>query len=194
MSQQEEEPELKMAKDTDGPIPMPAPVSSSSPAQSADQHVPLMTTNVPSPSESVQDPNAIALEKLEQIKESLDILEQQVDLFTGSTRYDRTYKRLDEQALKIMIRCDELVDVCADIKEKRKEMIRNVQRVITKLESKVPGTPAIEQNSNPMELVVASADESSDNNHNEENIEKEPSTTPEESISTSIATEQSIST
>jgi hypothetical protein len=43
-----------------------------------------------------------------------------------------------------MIRCDELLDVSSDIKEKRKEMIQNVQTIVNKLESKVP----LESNSN----------------------------------------------
>ena len=71
-------------------------------------------------------------------------MHQQVDAFTGSTRDDRLYKELDEKALKLMIRCDELLDVSSDIKEKRKEMIQNVQTVVAKLESKVP----LESNSN----------------------------------------------
>jgi hypothetical protein len=189
-----------MAKDTDGPIPMPAPASSSStsspPTQSTDQQVPsadaAASTKAPSPPpEPVRDPNTIALEKLEQIKQSLNALEKEVDTFTGSTRNDRAYKLLDEQALKIMIRCDELVDVSADIKEKRKEMIRNVDRVILKLESKVPATPAVGKNSNPMETATTSTTESSVNN-NEENITRKSSSSSKENIS-STATEQSIS-
>jgi hypothetical protein len=158
-----------MAKDTTGPIPMPAPTSSA-PSQPTDPQVPpsetTAPTNVPPPSapEPVRDPNAIALDKLEQIKQSLDDLEKEVDVFTGSTRHERAYKVLDEQGLKIMIRCDELVDVSADIKDKRKEMVRNVERVIAKLESKVPSTPAAKQNSNPIETIT-SADQSSVNNN-----------------------------
>ncbi|CAF1676121.1 unnamed protein product, partial [Didymodactylos carnosus] len=45
---------------------------------------------------------------------------------------------------------------CVDEEEKRKEMIRNVQKVIGKLESKVPGTPGFEQNSNPMKTETTS--------------------------------------
>jgi hypothetical protein len=158
-----------MAKDTTGPIPMPAPTSSA-PSQPTDPQVPpsetTAPTNVPAPSapEPVRDSNAIALDKLEQIKQSLDDLEKEVDVFTGSTRHERAYKVLDEQGLKIMIRCDELVDVSADIKDKRKEMVRNVERVIAKLESKVPSTPAAKQNSNPIETIT-SADQSSVNNN-----------------------------
>jgi hypothetical protein len=202
-SQQQDEPELKMAKDTDGPIPMPAPAHSSSPTQSTEQSVPSNDTSAsanaspppPPPPEPVRDPNTIALEKLEQFKQSLDNLEKEVDVFSGSTRNERAYKLLDEQALKIMIRCDELVDVSADIKEKRKEMIRNVQRVINKLESKVPATPAIEQNSNPLETAITSNHESSAN-HNEENIQMKSSSPLKEntSASTTTTTEQSIST
>jgi hypothetical protein len=194
-----------MAKDTDGPIPMPAPASysSSPPTQTTDQQVPsgdaTASTNVPSPPppppEPVRDPNTVALEKLEQLKETLDNFEKEVDKFTGSTRNDRAYKILDEQALKIMMRCDELVDVSADIKEKRKEMIRNVEKVLGKLESKVPATPAVEQNSNPIEQATTSTTESSVNNNNSVNVEKKSSSSsPKENISTSTtATEQSIS-
>lgn len=80
---------------------------------------------------------------------------EQVDAFNGSNRNDRVYKGLDEQAVKLMMCCDELVDVSADIKEKRKEMIRNVQTVLAKLESKVPATPSIEENSNAVELETS---------------------------------------
>jgi len=186
-----------MAKDTDGPIPMPAPASSSSPpTQSTDQQVPSTdasaSTNVPSPPpEPARDPNTIALEKLEQIKQSLDILEKEVDAFTGSTRNDRAYKLLDEQALKIMIRCDELVDVSADIKEKRKEMIRNADRVLGKLESKVPATPAVGQNSNPLETSTTELFA----NNNEENLQRKSPSPSKENISDSTTvTEQSMST
>jgi hypothetical protein len=188
-----------MAKDTDGPIPMPAPASASTtsaPPQSSDQQVPSpdtsAATNAPSPPpptqpESARDPNTIALEKLEQIKQSLDNLDKEVDTFTGSTRNERSYKLLDEQGLKIMIRCDELVDVSADIKEKRKEMIRNVQRVINKLESKVPATPAAGNNSNPMETAATSVATSSAKNN-----EDKSSSSPKENVS-ATTTEQSIS-
>lgn len=206
-----DEPELKMAKDSDGPIPMPAPASASSPS-TADQQVPITdppatapTTAASSPpaSEPVRDPNAIALDKLEQIKQSLGELEQKVDAFNGSTRNDRQYKLLDEQALKIMIRCDELVDVSADIKDKRKEMIRNVQRVISKLEAKVPATPAAEQNSNPMEISATSTDttnttDSAPNDvsgHSGSPKKSSPSTSPPKEMSVpAAATEQLMST
>jgi recombinational DNA repair ATPase RecF len=55
-----------------------------------------------------------------------------------------------------MIRCDELIDVSADIKEKRKEMIQNVQTIVTKLESKVP----LESNSNENENALVIYDPS----------------------------------
>ncbi len=212
-SQQQEEPELKMAKDTDGPIPMPPPASFSSssssppppapPTQSADPYVSSTDTGTaanaaPPPPEPVRDPDTIALEKLEQIKQSLDSLENEVDAFTGSTRNERAYKILDEQALKIMIRCDELVDVSADIKEKRKEMVRNVERVIGKLESKVPTTPVVEENRNQLGTAGTYSNESSSAYNNEDNNEKKSS--PSSSLSkqnrSSSRTEedQSIST
>ena len=203
---QPEEPELKMAKDTDGPIPMPAPTSSANTTsvpntQSNDQQVPSadgttagnappLAPAPPAPAEPARDPNGIALEKLEQMKQSLDALEKEVDIFTGSTRNNRAYKLLDEQALKIMIRCDELVDVSADIKEKRKEMIRNVQRVIGKLESKVPATPAMEDNSNPMETAIHLTEQSPERTHHE-TIEQK-SSSPVKETSSTHPIEQSI--
>ncbi|UJR35488.1 hypothetical protein I4U23_028242 [Adineta vaga] len=205
--QQPEEPELKMASDSDGPIPMPAPAfsstststSTSSPTtQATDSHVPPTDTGAtrtntpppPPPPEPVRDPNTIALEKLDQMKQTLDILEKDVDTFHGSTRHETGYKSLDERALKIMIRCDELVDVSADIKDKRKEMIRNVQRVIDKLESKVPATPAVNRNSNPMETAAVSSNQS----NVAENIHDQPSSYSKSQNNTiSTATEQSIS-
>lgn len=196
-SQQQEEPELKMAKDAGGPIPMPPPASASSspPNQSADQQVPSNeSTSAPSPTpaEPVRDPDTTALSKLEKMKVDLDALEKEVDKFTGSTRHDRRYKGLDEQALKIMIRCDELVDVSADIKEKRKEMIRNVQRVINKLESKVPPTPAAENNSNPMETAATSTDKTN-NSTDEEIIERKFSQSENAPSTQTTTTEQSVS-
>ncbi|CAF3463716.1 unnamed protein product [Rotaria socialis] len=98
-----------------------------------------------------------------------------------------------------MIRCDELVDVSADIKEKRKEMIRNVEKVIGQLESKVPQTPVAEQNSNPMETATTSISESLSNTKNksiQETIENSSSSLPQANVSSSIpaSTEQSTST
>lgn len=111
------------------------------PTQSNDQQV---------PTPDLRDPNTIALEKLEQLKQNLADLNEQVEAFTGTTRDDRLYKILDEQSLKMMMRCDELIDVSSEIKEKRKEMIRNVQTVLAKLESKVP----LGSNSNQMETTL----------------------------------------
>jgi len=122
------------------------------------------------------------------MKQDLDALDKQVDEFTGSTRNDRLYKGLDEQALKIMIRCDELVDVSADIKDKRKEMIRNVQRVLSKLESKVPPTPAAENNSNPMETAALS---NTNDSVDAEMIERKASQS-ESDPSTRTTTEQTV--
>lgn len=199
--QPQEEPELKMAKDADGPIPMPAPASSStasaSSAQSTEPQVPPSdtgaTTNTSStpPPEPARDPNSVALEKLAQIKQTLNTLEKEVDAFTGSTRHERAYKVLDEQALKIMIRCDELVDISADIRAKRKEMIRDVQRVIGKLESKVPGTPAVEQNSNPLEAASTSDGQSGAAAHNESTPGAQSSSPTAHNDTSSAATEQS---
>jgi hypothetical protein len=143
-SQQQQESDFKISKDATG----------SSSLLSNDQQVPFT------------DPNTNALEKLEQIKQNLANFNQQVDAFTGLTRNDRIYKELDEQALKMMLRCDELIDVSSDIKEKRKEMIQNVQTVLGKLESKVPIHPSIESNSNQMENTLVIYDSST--NHPEE--------------------------
>ena len=154
-----------MAKDTTGPIPMPSSGHSSS-SQLPDQQVP--STDAPAPA-VVRDPNTIALEKLEQIRQSLAGFDQQVDAFTGTTRNDRQYKILDDLAVKLMMRCDELVDVSADIKEKRKEMIRNVQSILSKLESKVPLTPSVDDNSNQMETTAMVVyDPSATNTHDEQ--------------------------
>lgn len=116
-------------------------------ATGSDQQVPT-TENL------LRDPNVVALERLEQVKQNLVGLNEQVDAFTGSTRDDRIYRNLDEQAVKMMLLCDELVDVSAEIKEKRKEMIQNVQTVVAKLESKVPINPPIESNSNENMLQI----------------------------------------
>lgn len=124
----------------------------------ADQQVP---SNDVSSTQSEPDPNAIALEKLEQIRQNLNDFNDQVDAYAGSTRNDRLYKVLDEQAVKLMMRCDELVNVNSDIKDKRKEMIRNVQSSLAKLESKVPLTPSIEENRNSIETKATSSPPSS---------------------------------
>jgi len=65
------------------------------------------------------------------------------------------------------------------LKEKRREMIRNVQTILAKLESKVPTTPAIEYNSNQMETALVAYDPSINNNE-----QKEESLNTEQSIST----------
>lgn len=59
-----------------------------------------------------------------------------------------------------MLRCDELTDVSADIKEKRKEMIQNVQNVVAKLESKVPINPSSDLNSNSIDSSTIPLSES----------------------------------
>ena len=181
---------------------MPAPVHSTT-SQSTDQQVPSAdasaatnTTSAPataqaapSAPEPVRDPNTVALEKLEQIKQSLKELEIEVDGFTGSTRNERAYKALDERALKMMIRCDELIDVSDDIREKRKEMVRNVERVIAKLESKVPATPHASTNSNPMDTSAFINHAGTNNNNNNRvtsSTEKETShgkSSPSENLS-----------
>ncbi|UJR10447.1 hypothetical protein I4U23_014651 [Adineta vaga] len=136
----EHESDFKVTKNATNSMPKSSTTATSS--QSNDQQVPSAETP------PIRDPNVIALEKLEQIKQSLVDLNQQVDGFAGSTRDDRLYKLLDEQALKMMIRCDELIDVSADVKEKRKEMVRNVQSVLAKLESKVPINPSAQMETN----------------------------------------------
>ena len=151
---------------------------------------------VPSTDQPVlRDANSIALEKLEHIKQNLANLHEQVDAFSGMTRDDRAYKQLDEHAVSLMLRCDELTDVSADIKEKRKEMIRNVQRVIGKLELKVPATPATEVNSNPMEIAsLPSINEQPADHHinNEENLEQTKSSSPEKQTFATHPIEQSM--
>jgi len=75
--------------------------------------------------------------------------------------------------------------------EKRKEMIRNVQRVISKLESKVPATPAVDQNSNPMATATTTSTDTSTGTNNEDQSRNSPN----ENISDpTTSTEQSIST
>jgi hypothetical protein len=156
--QQQQESDFKISKDATN-----LSAHTSSFLQSNDQQVPSndILTRVS---------NTIALEKLEQIKQNLVDLNQQVDAFNGSTRDDRNYKVLDEQALKMMIRCDELINVSVDIKEKRKEMIQNVQTVLAKLELKVP---LMESNSNQMEGTLVIYDPSI--NNTEEKKEEETS-------------------
>jgi hypothetical protein len=146
---QQQESDFKISKDT-------LNSSASTSLQSNDQQV-------PSNDISTRDPNTTALEKLERIKQNLVDLNQQVEAFTGLTRNDRIYKLLDEQALKMMLHCDELINVSSDIKEKRKEMIQNVQTVLAKLESKVPINPPIEYNSNQMESALVVYDPSVNN-------------------------------
>lgn len=63
----------------------------------------------------------------------------------------------------MILRCDELTDVSSDIKEKRKEMIRNVQHVVAKLESKVPTSVTVENNSNQLRTESINTNQSSEN-------------------------------
>ncbi|CAF3402891.1 unnamed protein product [Rotaria socialis] len=151
-AQQPQESDFKTTKDTTSTMAGQSTTSSSSDQQVPSTEMPAAANIQPVPS---RDSNTIALEKLEQIKQNLVDLNQQVDAFDGVTRDDRIYKLLDEQAVKMMLTCDELTDVSVDIKEKRKEMIRNVQTVIAKLESKVPMSLTIENNSNLMETKLA---------------------------------------
>ncbi|CAF5218470.1 unnamed protein product, partial [Rotaria magnacalcarata] len=146
-----QESDFKVTKDATSTMTGPITTSSSNDQQVPSTEMPAVANLQPVP---LRDPNTIALEKLEQIKQNLVDLNQQVDAFDGVTRDDRVYKLLDEQAVKMMLTCDELTDVSIDIKEKRKEMIRNVQTVIAKLESKVPMNATIENNSNLMETKL----------------------------------------
>ncbi|CAF0881157.1 unnamed protein product [Rotaria sordida] len=161
---QPQESDFKVTKDATSQMAGQTTVPSS---LSNDQQVPSndtpVSTNISS-TPPIRDSNTIALEKLEQIKQNLINLNQQVDAFNGATRDDRIYKELDEEALKMMIRCDELIDVSIDIKEKRKEMIRNVQTVLAKLESKVPINSTIVNNCNQMEIAIVVYESSSTNN------------------------------
>ncbi|CAF2041094.1 unnamed protein product [Rotaria magnacalcarata] len=150
-AQQPQESDFKVTKDATSTMTGPITSSSSNDQQVPSTEMPAVANLQPVP---LRDPNTIALEKLEQIKQNLVDLNQQVDAFDGVTRDDRVYKLLDEQAVKMMLTCDELTDVSIDIKEKRKEMIRNVQTVIAKLESKVPMNATIENNSNLMETKL----------------------------------------
>ncbi|CAF3912736.1 unnamed protein product [Rotaria sp. Silwood2] len=167
-SQQPQESDFKVTKDATSQMAGQTNTTTSSSSPSNDQQVPSNDTpvSINISSTPLRDSNTIALEKLEQIKQNLADLNQQVDAFTGLTRDDRIYKELDEQALKMMIRCDELIDVSVDIKEKRKEMVRNVQTVLAKLESKVPMNSTIENNSNQMETTLIIHDPST--NHTEQ--------------------------
>ncbi|CAF4598177.1 unnamed protein product [Rotaria sp. Silwood1] len=168
-SQQVQESDFKVTKDATSQ--MAGQTTTTSPSN--DQQVPSNDTSTSTNISSipVRDSNIIALEKLEQIKQNLADLSQQVDAYNGSTRDDRIYKELDEQALKMMIRCDELTDVSVDIKEKRKEMVRNVQTVLAKLESKVPINLIIVNNSNQMETTLVVYDPSTANTEQQKSSE-----------------------
>ncbi len=52
-------------------------------------------------------------------------------------RDDHAYKELEEQALQMMIQCDELTDVSPNVKAKRKQVIHNIQQIMEKLNSMV---------------------------------------------------------
>jgi uncharacterized coiled-coil protein SlyX len=52
-------------------------------------------------------------------------------------RDDHAYKELEEQALRMMLQCDELTDISSDVKAERKQVIHKIQHVLKKLESKV---------------------------------------------------------
>jgi hypothetical protein len=46
-------------------------------------------------------------------------------------------KEIEEQALKLIIRCNELRNVSSKVKTMRQEMIENIQNILTKLVPKV---------------------------------------------------------
>ncbi len=50
-------------------------------------------------------------------------------------RDDHAYKELKEQALQMMIQCNELTDVGPNVKAKREQVIHNIQQVMEKLDS-----------------------------------------------------------
>ncbi|CAF0725374.1 unnamed protein product [Didymodactylos carnosus] len=163
-------PEQTESKLPPGPIPMPY----NHQQQQQQQQQPVPDQQVPSadpvtqapPPPPQRDPNQIALEKLENIKSSLVLLDKRVDEFNGTTRDERSYKELDEHALKLMLQCDELVEVRDEIKEKRKEMIRNVQHVLTKLESKIPTNNNNKQTMDTTSVVSDTKQETLGENNN----------------------------
>ena len=52
-------------------------------------------------------------------------------------RDDHGYKEIEEQALQLMMQCDELTDVGPNVKAKRKRIIHNIEQMWNKFESKV---------------------------------------------------------
>ena len=67
------------------------------------------------------------------------LFDQKIGKFKKSDfmRDDHGYKELQEQALQMMIQCDELTDIGLDLKTKHKQVIHNIQKALNKLESKV---------------------------------------------------------
>ena len=69
----------------------------------------------------------------------MTLFDQRIDKFKEGDfkRDDHEYKELEEQALKMMMQCDELTDVGVEVKVQRKQIIHKIQQMLEKLESKV---------------------------------------------------------
>ncbi|CAF4542624.1 unnamed protein product, partial [Rotaria magnacalcarata] len=78
-----QESDFKVTKDATSTMTGPITTSSSNDQQVPSTEMPAVANVQPVP---LRDPNTIALEKLEQIKQNLVDLNQQVDAFDGVTR------------------------------------------------------------------------------------------------------------
>ncbi|CAF3256164.1 unnamed protein product [Rotaria socialis] len=73
--------------------------------------------------------------ELEQINENVALLNELLDDYQTSD--DDVYDQIENEALALMLQCDELIDVSPAVKSARRQTIRNIQEILNKIDRKV---------------------------------------------------------
>ncbi|CAM4784370.1 unnamed protein product [Rotaria magnacalcarata] len=73
--------------------------------------------------------------ELEQINENVILLNELLD--DCQTSDDDVYDQIENEALALMLQCDELIDVSPAVKSARRQTIHNMQEILNKIDCKV---------------------------------------------------------
>ncbi|CAF2084273.1 unnamed protein product [Rotaria magnacalcarata] len=73
--------------------------------------------------------------ELEQINENVILLNELLD--DCQTSDDDVYDQIENEALVLMLQCDELIDVSPAVKSARRQTIHNIQEILNKIDCKV---------------------------------------------------------
>ncbi|CAF4530218.1 unnamed protein product, partial [Rotaria magnacalcarata] len=73
--------------------------------------------------------------ELERINENVILLNELLD--DCQTSDDDVYDQIENEALVLMLQCDELIDVNPAVKSARRQTIHNIQEILNKIDCKV---------------------------------------------------------